>query len=119
MSSRTIIQFNQETDVMPTVEAWAKANGYKKVASDSPGQRYKKGSGLMVAPTIFEASQDQGQVTFTAWVSANLLARSGALFMIPAEMKIESGGFAMNLPRKTARKAVNKLLSELGQPALE
>jgi hypothetical protein len=41
----------------------------------------------------------------------------GALFLIPAD-RIESGGLKVALPRSMARNAVNKLLSELGQPPI-
>jgi hypothetical protein len=43
----------------------------------------------------------------------------GALFLIPAEMGIESGGIKGALPRSMARNSVNKLLAQLDQPPIE
>ncbi len=46
------------------------------------------------------------------------MGRIGALCLIQADMGIESGGLKVALPRSMARNAVNKLLSELGQPPI-
>jgi hypothetical protein len=37
------------------------------------------------------------------------------LFILPQEMRIESGGFRMVIPRMLARDALNKLLPQLNQ----
>jgi hypothetical protein len=50
-----------------------------------------------------------------AYVAANLLARAGALFLIPSEITVEPGGMKGALPRKMGRAEVNALLKELNQ----
>jgi hypothetical protein len=45
----------------------------------------------------------------------NLFVRLMALFMLPKQMSVESGGFRGALPRKIGRQAVNRLLEKLGQ----
>jgi hypothetical protein len=46
------------------------------------------------------------------------VARLCALFLIPTDMSIESGGVKGVLPRTMARNAVNNLLAQLGQPPI-
>jgi hypothetical protein len=55
-----------------------------------------------------------GTMQMQAWLPINLFARIAALFMLPAEMHIRSGGFRAVLPRKIARNAVNELLQQVG-----
>ena len=62
-----------------------------------------------------EISQVEGRVRVEAWIRANIIARASALFLIPAEMEIESGGLRGVVPRRIARNAVNHLLATLGQ----
>lgn len=57
-------------------------------------------------------------LTLQAWVAPTFLARLFALFLIPAEMHVNSGGFKMVLPRNMARKPINELLSQLGVPLI-
>jgi hypothetical protein len=49
-----------------------------------------------------------------AWLPISIFARIAALFLLPAEMHIRSGGFRAVLPRKLARNAVNDLLAQVG-----
>jgi hypothetical protein len=58
--------------------------------------------------------QDGGQVSVEAWVRCNTFMRICSLFMLPAEMGVESGGFKGVLPRKIAREALNRLLQDCG-----
>jgi len=62
--------------------------------------------------------QENQEINIEAWISANLFVRIMSLFILPAEMGIESGGFRAVLPRSIARTAVNKLLAQLGQPPI-
>ena len=115
MTKRTPIAFQSSTNIWPTVEKWAAENGYKLQSEDATGRTYQKGVGFLVAPMMLRLAQDGDQVSGEAWIRAGLLVRIFALFLLPAEMGIESGGFKGVLPRKIARTAVNKLLAELGQ----
>jgi hypothetical protein len=54
-------------------------------------------------------------VHLEAWVYANPVARAMALFIVPREITIESGGPRAMLPRKLGRTEVNDLLRAFGQ----
>ena len=62
--------------------------------------------------------QNGTAVHLEAWIHSTLLARITALFLIPTDMGIESGGMKGIMPRSMARGSVNKLLSQLGQPPI-
>jgi hypothetical protein len=59
-------------------------------------------------------TQQGDQMPLQAWLPISIFARIVALFMLPAEMHIRSGGFRAVLPRKLAREAVNELLRQVG-----
>lgn len=118
MAKRTALDFSFAGDLWGIVEPWARENGYQQKQGDTSGRLYQKGTGFLVAPMMLQVRQDGGQVHLEAWIRCNLFVRIMALFMLPAEMGIESGGFRAVLPRNIARTAVNKLLPQLGQPAI-
>jgi hypothetical protein len=118
MTQRTVLDFSFPGDLWGTIEPWAKDNGYQQKQGDASRRLYQKGIGLLVAPMMLEVRQDGSQVHLEAWVRFNLFVRITALFMLPAEMGIESGGFRAVVPRNIARSAVNKLLPQLGQPVI-
>ena len=118
MANRTILSFETDTDVWPIVDNWAQQTGYREIAKGETWRRYQKGHGVLVAPKKVEVRQEDKNVQLQAWVNPNLLARMGALFLIPSEMDIGSG-FKGKLPRSQARKDVNILLQRLGQPLIE
>lgn len=115
MTSRTIRDFGVEAEIWPTVAGWAAETGFRLKESSDSQRLYQKGRGFLVAPMMLEISSAAGQVHLEAWVRANVFARLMALFLIPAEMGVESGGFRMVAPRRIARQAINKLLERLGQ----
>ena len=115
MTKRTRINFRCENPIWPTVEKWAAENGYKPVFQNSAERIFQKGVGFLVAPMMLSISQKREEVKGEAWIRAGMLVRIFSLFMLPAEMGIESGGIKGMLPRKIARAAVNKLLTALGQ----
>jgi hypothetical protein len=119
MAGRTIRDFQVGFDVGPLVEAWAGPNHYGFRGASPDGTRnYQRGNGLITGAMPFSVRQTGADVHLEAWIHSTLVARIGALFLIPAEMGIESGGFRGALPRSMARDAVNKLLSRLGQPPI-
>ena len=118
MTKRTSISFQSANSIWPTVEKWAAENGYKPVAQEGDGRTFQKGVGFLVAPMMLRLAQNGDAVTGETWIRAGLFVRIMALFLLPAEMGIESGGFKGVLPRKIARSAVNKLLAELGAPPI-
>ncbi len=119
MATRTIRDFASATSIWPSVEAWAKESDYRLQHEEQTTRLYQRGYGLMTAPMMLELSQKEGQVHLEAWIRVPLLNRVSALFLVPAQMGIESGGFRLVVPRNIARKAVNKLLVQLGQPPIE
>lgn len=120
MATRTIRDFQAGFDIAPFVAAWADANHYgvRETASDGT-VKYQRGSGLITGAMPLTVRQTGSAVHIEAWIHATLLARIGALFLMPTDMGIESGGFRGVLPRSMARASVNKLLAELGQPPIE
>jgi hypothetical protein len=118
MTKRTTLRFSSAADIWPVVEKWAGENGYKQKEANGPEKSYQKGSGILVAPMKLKVRQENQETNIEAWISANLFVRLASLFILPAEMGIESGGFRAVIPRNIARGAVNKLLAQLGQPAI-
>jgi hypothetical protein len=72
-----------------------------------------------MAPMMLELRQTGDKVHMEAWVRVGLMMRLLALFLIPTEMGLESGGFRLTVPRRTARGSVNELLGKLGQSPIE
>jgi hypothetical protein len=119
MSSRTIRDFQVGFDISQAVEGWAAANHYtlRNVLPD--GTRcYQRGNGILTGSMPLTIRQAGNNVHLEAWAHANLWSRAGALFLIPENMGIESGGVRGVIPRDIARKSVNQLLTFLGQPPI-
>lgn len=115
MSKRTMRTFRSHGDIWPIVEKWATENGLRQKDSADTERTYQKGVGFLVAPMMLQIKNDNADVTIEAWLRVNPIIRLMALFIIPSEMGIESGGLRLVVPRSIARKAVNKLLVQLGQ----
>ena len=118
MDRRTIIEFAAALDIWPVVDGWAAANGFRLKQSGGAERLYQKGYGFWVAPMMLKIGTQGALIHLEAWVRANLFARMLALFILPSEMAIGSGGFRGVLPRTIAREAVNRLLVQLGQPPI-
>ena len=120
MAARTVRDFQVGFDVAPLVDAWAQANHYGfRGASPDGTRKYQRGNGILTGAMPLTVRQTGGGVHLEAWIHSTLVARITALFLIPVDMGIESGGMKGVLPRKIARESVNKLLSQLGQPPIE
>lgn len=118
MSARTVRDFSSAVDVWPIVEGWMGAADFRLVSQTGATRRYQRGYGFLTAPMVLEITQTGSQVHLESWISVGFIARLSALFLVPAEMGIESGGFRLVVPRNIARKAVNDLLPRLGQPPI-
>lgn len=118
MSTRTRITFRHTGDVWSTANAWASENGYRQKDAQGAERTYQKGLGLLVAPMMLRIRTEGQETTVEAWIRVNAVIRLMAFFILPSEMGIESGGFRLVAPRSIARKAVNKLLAQLGQPLI-
>jgi hypothetical protein len=118
MDQRTRLSFPQSGNIWPQVEQWAGSNGFNLRSSSVAERLYQKGTGFLVAPMMLSIGQTDSKVVMEAWVRCNIFIRITSLFILPAEMGIQSGGFRGVLPRSIARNAVNVLLQQLGQPPI-
>ena len=112
---RTLVQFPVNGDPWPVIADWAKRHGYNPRAPQTGSIKlFQKGSGLWTAPMRAQFTHRGDTMELQAWVFVPLLARLFALFLLPEEIHINSGGFKAVLPRSMARKAVNELLQQVG-----
>jgi hypothetical protein len=119
MAVRTARDFQVGFDIAPLVDAWAGSNHYGFRGLSPDGTRnYQRGNGILTGAMPLTVRQTGAGVHLEAWIHATLVARICALFLIPADMGIESGGLKVALPRSMARDSVNKLLAQLGQPPI-
>jgi hypothetical protein len=118
VSTRTTVRFRYDGEISPLIEKWARENGYRPKESNASEPVYQKGIGFLVAPMMLKVRHDNGETVLEAWVRVPAFVRLTLLFLIPAEMGIESGGLKLAAPRSIARKAVNRLLVELEQPQI-
>jgi len=119
MAERTIRDFQCNFDVAPYADAWASATHFGLRRVDPDGSRvYQRGEGILTGSMHAIVRQSGPYVRVETWIHANLAARATALFLIPTDMPVESGGMKGVLPRKICREAVNQLLAQLGQPPI-
>jgi len=112
---RAIREFSANGEIWKVADEWAAQQGYKAVEESADGRRYKKGSGFFTGARALELRADGKQVHLEAWVIGNLPARVLSLFILPAEVTLESGGPQAVVPRKQGRGEVNELLAKLNQ----
>jgi hypothetical protein len=119
MADKTVRDFQVGFDIGPLVDAWAAGNhyGFRGISPDGT-RNYQRGNGIMTGAMPLTVRQAGPSVHLEAWIHATLVARICAVFLIPANMGIESGGIRGVLPRSMARDSVNKLLAQLGQPPI-
>jgi hypothetical protein len=119
VAKRVVRDFEMSENPWPAVEQWAGQQGFK-VREQSESQRlYQKGKGFFTGSRRVDIKVHDGQVHLEGWVHANMPARMMSLFILPANITLESGGFKGTLPRKLGRGELNPLLEALGQPAIE
>lgn len=118
-AKRTHVTFQIQGDAWPTIAAWAQRHGFlPREPQTGSVKLFQKGSGLWTAPMRALFAVEGPVVQLQAWVHVPLITRIMALFLLPGEMHIRSGGFRAVLPRSTARKAVNELLAQVGGPPI-
>jgi hypothetical protein len=118
MSKRTTCTFTSGKDVWQIINAWAESEQFTLIESQDNRRLYQKGRNVMDYPVLLEISQSNGKFHMETWVQAGVFDRTRAMFLVPSEMGIESGGLQMVLPRRNARQAINKLLAQLEQPLI-
>src|SRR5262245_15931655 len=116
---RTVVTFSVGDDPWPTIAAWAKKHRFLPREPQTGNTKlFQKGSGFWTAAMRAQFTHRGDVMELEAWVPFSLFARIAALFMLPDEMHIRSGGFRAVLPRKIARDAVNDLLVGVGAPPI-
>jgi len=114
-AKRTVVTFTMKGDPWPTIATWAKQNRYyPREPQTGSVKLFQKGTGLFTAPMRAQFTQRGKEIELQAWVHMPLITRIMALFLLPAEMNVSSGGFRAFVPRSIARKAVNELLLDVG-----
>jgi hypothetical protein len=116
---RSVVTFQAPGDPWPTIATWAQKHKFMPREPQTGNIKlFQKGSGFWTAATRAQFTQRGDQIELQAWLPISLFVRIMALFMLPAEMHIRSGGFRAVLPRKIARDAVNELLRQVGAPPI-
>jgi len=115
--SRTARDFPLTNETWPRIDAWAAQNGFQMTGTLPAGRVYEKGSGIFIAPIAVAVENTAYGVHLESWIKLNTFVRLGWLFLVPAEIQIDSGIVGM-IPRKKGRTAVNQLLASLGQPPI-
>lgn len=114
--TRTIRDFNYKKDAIAVSDKWALSNNFVTVSASTKNTRiYKKGRGILSAPTICEIKQNGERVHIEAYVKTSKLWDKLSRHHLPAEMKVTPGGLKLISSRETGRYFVNKLLIDLGQ----
>jgi hypothetical protein len=114
-NKRSVATFQVAGDPWPTIATWAQKHRFMPREPQTGSVKlFQKGSGFWTAAMRAQFTQRGDQIELQAWLPISLFARIAALFMLPAEMHIRSGGFKAVLPRKIAREAVNDLLRQVG-----
>ena len=119
MYNRTVVEFRSDLDIWRVVDKWASDSGFRLKVPGDTERLYQKGVGFLVAPMMLNVKRDNEKIRLETWVSVNLFVRLFALFLVPSEMGIESGGVRLVAPRSIARKAVNSLLGQFGESAIQ
>lgn len=115
-NKRSVVTYQVTGDPWPVIGAWAQKHRFNPREPQTGNVKlFQKGSGFWTAAMRAQFSYDgTGTMQVQAWLPISIFARIAALFMLPAEMHIRSGGFRAVLPRKIARTAVNELLAQVG-----
>lgn len=115
MAQRSTREFTAPGDLWVMVAQWAQEHGFEAIEQTAEQRTYRRGRERFDYPIMVELVITQGRVRMSAWVKASAFDRGRALFLVPAEMGLESGGAQLMVARNTGRKLVNVLLSRLGQ----
>ncbi|MHB8781752.1 MAG: hypothetical protein ACYC55_10275 [Candidatus Geothermincolia bacterium] len=122
LKGRTVREFAYQGDFWQKLDEWAASTGYNLAGSDEASRLYRKGSavsGALFLPNRFlKASVVGDHYRLEAWVRMGFLNRLSMLWLVPAELIIDSGTFLASLPRSSGRKEVNQLLLALGVPEI-
>jgi hypothetical protein len=114
-AKRAVREFAITGDPWTAIDEWAGSHGYRVVDQGPDRRLYRRGSGFWAGSRKLEIRKQGDVLHLEVWVAANLFTRGMSLFILPAEITIESGGAKAILPRKMGRNEVNPLLQAFGQ----
>jgi hypothetical protein len=114
-NKRSVVMYSVNGDPWPVIATWAQKHKFNPREPQTGNVKmFQKGSGFWTAAMRAQFTLDGATMQVQAWLPISIFARIAALFMLPAEMHIRSGGFRAAIPRKIARSAVNDLLQQVG-----
>lgn len=109
--TRDHIRFPANDTTLTTIDAWAARSGYT-LKEELENTRVYTGSTTGTKIPVFLRVERMGdEMEMQSWIVASGLGGGG-------ELPLASGGIALSLPRKQARKPHNELRSALGLPLL-
>jgi hypothetical protein len=112
---RSYAHYKVQGDPWPVIATWARAHKYlPRDPQTGDTKLFQRGSGFWTAPMKVQFTRVGDDIEVQAWIAIPLISRIGALFLLPAEMNVASGGFRAIIPRNMCRKAVNELLAQVG-----
>ncbi len=119
MANRTIKDFKIPTNFKKEFDEWSNQEGFKLKKTEGNIKTYQKGIGFLVAPMMLEVKEEGENIHMEMWIRVGFIMRIFALFLVPSEMEIQSGGFRLMAPRKIARTSLNKLFEKIGETEIE
>ena len=79
----------------------------------------QRGISSMMCPIFVQINQSEENVHLQIWLKIDILTELTSFFTAPPESGIESVIDGLNQERDLARHFINKLLTRLGQPAIQ
>ena len=107
--SRTVVDISTSVDPWPVIDTWASANKFSVVSCGALDRIYERGGGFRRARIVVQVDSTPTGITLSAW--APYAITDTELDVLPLQ---PLNYFA----RRKARRLVNALLEELGQPRL-
>lgn len=108
--ARDVVRFTADTDLTPHVDAWAAANGYRRVAPGADGAtRWRKGNGFLTAARHVELHAGASEQHLDAFIVINA-------FVAKADLALSDAGFLGKPIRAKALGEFNGLLASLQLP---
>jgi hypothetical protein len=108
---RTTRRFESDIDPWDSLEQWAATEGFKLHHQDDVRRRYKRGTGLGLAPMYAEMIYTKPWAHLQTWVGINLLVRPRVLIFARREWEATEGGWRLSRSRRAARASFNRLFA--------
>jgi len=116
---KTILDFNYKGNILPIVEKWAYETNFTIKITENGMIECQRGISSMMCPIFVQINQSEENVHLQIWLKIDILTELTSFFTAPPESGIESDIDGLNQERDLARHFINKLLTRLGQPAIQ